>query len=63
MLSLDLFGSADRSTYANETGVSVATASADLRRLVDAGLLQTAAAGRSTAYRPTPRLRELAAEG
>lgn len=53
-----LFGSTDRSGYAVEAGVSPATASSDLRRLVDAGLLKATGAGPSVTYRPTLILTE-----
>ncbi len=57
-----LFGSTDRATYSAEAGVSNQTASGDLRRLVDAGLLDITGAGRSTAYEPTSRLRRAVAD-
>ena len=49
----------DRAAYTSESDVSDATASSDLRRLVDAGLLISEGAGRSTRYGPAPALREL----
>lgn len=52
-----LHGGADRSSYAAEAEVSLPTASQDLRRLLDAGYLRQTGGGRSTAYRPTDRLR------
>lgn len=58
-----LFGSTDRSSYATEAGIANPTASGDLRRLVDAGLFEVRGAGRSTAYRPTSRLRKLVDPG
>ncbi len=48
----------DRAAYASESGVSDATASSDLRRLVDGGLLLSEGAGRATRYGPAPALRE-----
>lgn len=49
----------DRAAYVAEADVSDATASADLRRLVDAGFLVSEGAGRSTRYGPSDQLREL----
>lgn len=45
-----LAGATDRGRYANEAGVSAATASADLRRLVDAGLIFQRGLGPSSRY-------------
>lgn len=45
-----LFGRVDRGSYAREAGVSDATASNDLRRLVDGGLLDSHGLGRSAHY-------------
>lgn len=42
--------------YRREAGVSVATATMDLRRLVDAGLLAPHGEGRGRGYRATPEL-------
>lgn len=50
----------DRSSYANEANVSSATATNDLRRLLDAGFLELRGAGPSTHYAATPALRTLA---
>lgn len=47
----------DRASYTAEAGVSDATGSADLRRLVDAGFLTVLGAGRTTSYEPTDELR------
>ena len=52
-----LMGGTDRTSYAAEADVSPATASADFRRLVDAGLVDQAGRGRSVRYEPTERLR------
>lgn len=51
-----LSGSTDRATYAREAGIANPTASNDLRRVVDAGMLEVTGAGRVTAYRATNRL-------
>jgi Fic family protein len=45
-----LMGGTDRSSYAAEAGVSPATASADFRRLLDAGLVEQRGRGRSVRY-------------
>jgi Fic family protein len=49
-LEQSLAGGTERARYASEAGVSPATASADLRRLVDAGLLDQRGLGRSSRY-------------
>ena len=49
-LEQSLFHGADRSSYATEAGISPATASADLRRLLDAGLVVRQNLGRTTRY-------------
>lgn len=49
----------DRSSYVNEAEVSEPTASIDLRRLVDAGLITPAGAGRSTRYHATDELKRI----
>jgi len=59
-LEQSLYGSTDRSNYAAEAGIANPTASNDLRRLVDAELLEVTGGGRATAYRPTSRLEALA---
>ncbi len=59
-LEQSLMGGTDRSAHASEADISSATASADLRRLVDAGFVDTRGRGRSVRYLPTERL-ELAA--
>ena len=56
-LEQSLFGGADRSSYAHEADVSAATASADFRRLLDAGLVDQRGRGPSTSYVATERLR------
>ena len=52
-----LMGGTDRTSYAAEADVSPATASADIRRLVDGGLVDQAGRGRSVRYEPTESLR------
>jgi Fic family protein len=56
-LEQSLVGGADRLGYAHEADVSPATASADLRRLLDADLLVQRGRGRSTRYGPSESLR------
>jgi len=60
-LEQSLFGGCDRTGYAREAGVSPATASADLRRMVDAGLLLQRGQGPATRYEPSDALREAVA--
>ncbi len=55
-----LFDSCSRGAYAVEANVSLATASADLRRLADAGWLVQVGKGRSVTYRASDALRERA---
>ncbi len=57
-LEQSLIGGTDRSRYAEEAEVSPATASADLRRLLDTGLVEQEGRGRSAAYRASQSLRE-----
>lgn len=54
-----LFGRVDRASYVREADVSDASASNDLRRLVDAGFLVAQGQGRNVHYVPTPQLLEL----
>lgn len=56
-LEQSLFHGADRSSYATEAGISSATASADLRRLLDAGLVVRQSLGRMTRYTASDTLR------
>jgi Fic family protein len=56
-LEQSLFHGADRSSYATETGISPATASADLRRLLDTGLVVRQNLGRMTRYTASDALR------
>jgi len=53
----------DRSSYAAETGVAAATASADLRRVLDAGLVVRVGQARHTRYLASESLRSLASAG
>src|SRR4051812_10660124 len=57
-LEQSLAGRTDRTRYGKEAGVSSVTASGDLRRLVDAGLLQQQGRGPSTSYGATALLRD-----
>jgi Fic family protein len=56
-LEQSLMGGSDRAGYATEADVSPATASADFRRLLDAGLVDQEGRGRSVRYRASERLR------
>ena len=56
-LELSLFGGVDRGSYAGEADVSLATASADLRRLFDAGLVRQTGRARSARYVASEALR------
>jgi Fic family protein len=58
-LEQSLLGGTDRARYAEEADVSPATASADLRRLLDAGLVDQHGRGRSSGYTAATALREL----
>jgi Fic family protein len=60
-LEQSLFAPVDRAAYAAEADVSPATASADFRRLLDAGLVTAAGRGRSVRYLASDVLRALAA--
>jgi Fic family protein len=57
-LEQSLIGGSDRTSYATEAGVSPATASADFRRLLDAGLIEQEGRGRNVRYRASESLRE-----
>lgn len=57
-LEQSLFGGTDRVSYATEAGVSAPTASNDLRRMVDAGLVVRRGRGRTTRYLASDSLRE-----
>jgi Fic family protein len=56
-LEQSLIGGADRSSYCSEADISPPTASADFRRLLDAGLITQQGRGRSTRYRASEALR------
>jgi Fic family protein len=53
-----LAGGTERGRYAEEAEVSTATASSDLRRLLEADLLAQSGQGRSTTYEATDTLRD-----
>ncbi len=55
-LEQSLFAGTDRAVYAAEADVSLPTASSDLRRLLDAGLISQQGRGPSTRYLATPQL-------
>jgi Fic family protein len=57
-LEQSLVGGTDRAKYGAEADVSPATASADFRRLRDAGLVEQHGRGRNTSYRASAGLRE-----
>lgn len=56
-LEQSLVGGSDRTGYGGEAAVSPATASADFRRLVDAGLVQQRGRGRNIRYHASESLR------
>ena len=57
-LEQSLFHGTDRATYATEADVSAATATGDLRRLVDAGLITPRGRGPATRYVASEQLTE-----
>lgn len=57
-LEQSLVGRTDRTRYGREAEISSVTASNDLRRLLDAGLIRQLGRGRSTRYEAADRLRE-----
>jgi len=59
-LEQSLLGGTDRSRYGDEADVSPATASADLRRLLDAGLVEQRGRARSSSYVAGDELRNAA---
>lgn len=61
-LEQSLFDGADRAAYCAEASVSPATASADFRRLHDAGLVERRGRGRFTRYFATGELRARVSE-
>lgn len=56
-LEQSAFDACDRTSYAREAGVSAATASSDLRRMVEAELLVQTGQGPATRYAPSDALR------
>jgi Fic family protein len=60
-LEQSLAGGTDRSRYSEEADVSAATASADLRRLLDAGLIEQRGRARNISYVAGEELRSLVA--
>jgi Fic family protein len=62
-LEQSLFSGAERAAYSAEAGVSLATATSDLRRLADAGLVTSSGRTSSTRYLATPQLRAVIADG
>jgi Fic family protein len=58
-LQQSLFEGVERAAYARDAGVSLPTATNDLRRLVDAGLVLQHGRTRSTRYRASAALRAL----
>ena len=56
-LEQSLVGGSDRKSYGEEAGVSPATASADFRRLLDAGLVQQRGRARNVRYHASESLR------
>jgi Fic family protein len=60
-LEQSLISGADRAGYRAEAGVSPATVTADLRRLLDSGLVEQRGRGPSTRYWASERLRSLLA--
>jgi Fic family protein len=57
-LEQSLLGGTDRSKYGEEADISPATASADFRRLLDAGLVRQRGRGRNISYVASDALRE-----
>jgi Fic family protein len=57
-LEQSLHGGTDRASYGQEAGVSTATASTDLRRLGDAGLIMARGRGRVVRYHATETLKQ-----
>ena len=60
-LEQSLIGGTDRTSYMREADVSLATASNDFRRLLDAGLIVQSGKGRTTRYNASESLRAEAA--
>lgn len=57
-LEQSLIGGSDRRSYGEEADVSPATASADLRRLLDSGLVTQRGRGRNIRYHASDQLRD-----
>jgi DNA-binding transcriptional ArsR family regulator len=57
-LEQSIFLKTDRTTYAAEAAIAAPTASGDLRRLLDAGLIAREGIGRTTHYRASDQLRD-----
>lgn len=57
-LEQSLIGGSDRARFGEEAEISLATASADFRRLIDGGLVEQKGKGRSTRYYASDRLRQ-----
>jgi len=57
-LEQSIVGGTERSRYGEEAGVSPATASADFRRLLDAGLVEQRGRGRNVSYVASDSLRD-----
>ena len=57
-----LIGGTDRARYAAEADIAAVTATGDLRRLSDAGLLLSQGGGRATRYAPSEALRVAVAD-
>lgn len=62
-LEQSLLGGTDRGKYAEEAGVSPATASADFRRLLDAGLVDRHGLARASSYTASDALRSAVTPG
>jgi DNA-binding transcriptional ArsR family regulator len=60
-LEQSLIGGADRTSYGEQARVSPATASTDLRRLLDADLVEQRGRGRNIRYHASDRLRSVIA--
>jgi DNA-binding transcriptional ArsR family regulator len=56
-LEQSFFGGVDRAGYVAEAGISQPTASNDLRRLLDAGLVEQLGSGPARRYRASAELR------
>jgi DNA-binding transcriptional ArsR family regulator len=57
-LEQSMFNGVDRASYMSEADISAPTASNDLRRLLDAGLVAQRGKGRNTRYVASNALRE-----